>query len=194
MLFEDRVNSFENHLDTLLSKIEELWLGSWKYVVLGELANCENFEEVYTDLLGKLNSEPELDVNEHHLKILLGGSKHVCKKGTSISALTSKKGCYIANIGYCTELPKGMLLKEANVSQQQTTAIEKALDLLKVGHLTKRDPIILVLDYDIQVIQQFPTFYSLLAIFLTFYSIYIHSNESDYISLPFRIFILAYLY
>jgi hypothetical protein len=45
----------------------------------------------------------------------------------------------------------GVLLKAANVSQKQSFVFEETINLLGVDDYTKRGPVILVLDYDIQV-------------------------------------------
>jgi len=148
-------------LSYLTRNLEESWFGSWKCLLLGELLNCKNYELVLKNLVNDLRSKCKLDVNEGLLKIILGGSKYVCDGKTLDSQLCSKKGCYIAKVGYCDEARKGILLNAANgfgmSSEVAFELLSDALNVLEVDGAVNREPIILVLDYEVQVSELFLT-------------------------------------
>ncbi|KAK8469090.1 hypothetical protein PHAVU_006G212401 [Phaseolus vulgaris] len=148
--------NLDHRLDKLLRNLEESWFGSWKCLLLGELLNCKNYELVLKNLVNDLRSKCKLDVNEGLLKIILGGSKYVCDGKTLDSQLCSKKGCYIAKVGYCDEARKGILLNAANgfgmSSEVAFELLSDALNVLEVDGAVNREPIILVLDYEVQML------------------------------------------
>ena len=94
------------------------------------------------------------------LKIILGGSKYVCDGKTLVSQLCSKKDCYIAKVGYCDEARRGILNSANGIGVSSEVAFEllsEALNVLEVDDSMYREPIILVLDYEVQVSELFPT-------------------------------------
>lgn len=145
-------------LSYLTRNLEDLWFGSWKCLLLGEWLNCKNFELVLNNLVSDLRSKCKLNINEGLLKIILGGSKNDCKGKTLVSQLCSKKDCYFAKGGFCDGASSGILLNEANKLMSSEVAFEllnEALNELEVDDSVKREPVILVLDYEVQVNQLF---------------------------------------
>ena len=129
-------------------------------MLLGEWSNCKNFDSVLKNLVNDLRSKCKLDVNEGILKVILGGSKYVFEGKTMVSELCSKKDCYIAKVGYCDEARSGILLNAANASGVSSEVafqlLNDALNVLEVDESVNREPIILVLDYEVQVSEVFP--------------------------------------
>lgn len=121
--------------------------------------NCKKFDSVLKNLVNDLRSKCKLDVNEDLLKIILGGSKYVCEGKTLALQLCSKKDCYIAKVGYCDETRSGILLNAANESGMSSEVafelLNEALNVLEVDDFVNREPIILVLDYEVQVSELF---------------------------------------
>ncbi|KAI9087156.1 hypothetical protein K1719_030791 [Acacia pycnantha] len=141
----------DQRLNKLLRNIEDSWFGSWKYLLLGEWLDHKNLDLVHKKLVHDLRSECKLDVNEGILKVILGGSKNDCEGDTQLGF---KKGCYIAKVGYCDEAWRGMTSNAANgfgsSSELAFQILNKALNMVEVEQ--SREPIILVLDYDIQML------------------------------------------
>lgn len=133
--------------------IEDSWFGSWKCMLLGEWLNYKDLDLVHKKLVLDLRSKCKLDVNEGLLRVILGGSKYDCEGDTWISQTCFKKGCYIAKVGYCDEGRYDIFSNAANglgmSSELAFQLLNEALNSLEVAH--SREPIILVLDYDIQV-------------------------------------------
>ncbi|XP_061337166.1 separase [Gastrolobium bilobum] len=156
MLWWKRRKNLDHRLDILLRNLEDLWFGSWKCLLLGELLNCKNFESVQNSLVNDLRSKCKLDVNEGLLKIILGGSKYVCEGKTLVSQLCLKKDCYIAKVGYCNEARNGILLNAANgfgkSSDVAFQLLNEALNALEVDDSINREAIILVLDNEVQML------------------------------------------
>ncbi|XP_012569077.1 separase isoform X2 [Cicer arietinum] len=155
MLWWKRRKNLDHRLDKLLRNLEDLWFGSWKCLLLGEWLNCKNFELVLNNLVSDLRSKCKLNINEGLLKIILGGSKNDCKGKTLVSQLCSKKDCYFAKGGFCDGASSGILLNEANKLMSSEVAFEllnEALNELEVDDSVKREPVILVLDYEVQML------------------------------------------
>ncbi|KHN33472.1 Separin [Glycine soja] len=155
MLWWKRRKNLDHCLDKLLRNLEESWFGSWKCLLLGEWLNCKNFDLVLKNLVNDLRSKCKLDVNEGLLKIILGGSKYVCDGKTLVSQLCSKKDCYIAKVGYCDEARRGILNSANGIGVSSEVAFEllsEALNVLEVDDSVNREPIILVLDYEVQML------------------------------------------
>ncbi|KAG4399168.1 hypothetical protein GLYMA_08G184200v4 [Glycine max] len=155
MLWWKRRKNLDHCLDKLLRNLEESCFGSWKCLLLGEWLNCKNFDLVLKNLVNDLRSKCKLDVNEGLLKIILGGSKYVCDGKTLVSQLCSKKDCYIAKVGYCNEARRGILNSADGIGVSSEVAFEllsEALNVLEVDDSMYREPIILVLDYEVQML------------------------------------------
>jgi len=155
-------------LSSLTRNLEDLWFGSWKFLLLGEWSNCQFFDSVLKNLVNDLRSKCQLDVNEGLLKIILGGSKYVCEGKTLLSQLSSKKDCYIAKGGYCDGVTSGIFSNVANKLMSSEVALEllnEALNVLEVDDSMNREPVILVLDPEVQVNQLFMTFFLCFEIF-----------------------------
>jgi separase len=115
---------------------------------------------VLKNLVNDLSSKCKLDINEGLLKMILGGSKYVCEGKTLLSLLCSKKDCYIAKGGYCDGARSGIFINAANKlmsSEVASELINEALNALEVDDSVNREPVILVLDSEVQVNQLFLT-------------------------------------
>lgn len=147
-------------LSHLTRNLEDLWFGSWKCLLLGEWLNSKKFDLVLKNLANDLRSKCKLNVNEGILKIVLGGSKSISEGKTLFSQLCSKKDCYIAKGGYCAGPSSGIFLNAASKLVSSEDAFEllnEALNVLEVDDYVNREPVILVLDSEVQVNHLFLT-------------------------------------
>ncbi|KAK7246827.1 hypothetical protein RIF29_41697 [Crotalaria pallida] len=156
MLWWKRRKNLDHSLDKLLRNLEDSWFGSWKCLLLGKWLNCKNFDSVLKNLVNDLRKKCKLDINEDLLGVILGGSKYVRDGETSVSQLCLKKDCYIAKVGHCDEAMSGILSNAANgfglSSEVASQLLNEALDMLEVDDSVRREPIILVLDYEVQML------------------------------------------
>lgn len=149
-----RIN-VDRRLAKFLRNLEDLWFGSWKFLLLGEWSNCNFFDSVLKNLVNDLRSKCKLNVNEGLLKIILGGSKYVCEGKSLLPQLCSKKDCYIAKGGYCDGAKSGIFSNVANKLMSSEVAFEllnEALNVLEVDDSMNREPVILVLDPEVQML------------------------------------------
>ncbi|BFG35046.1 hypothetical protein CerSpe_213200 [Prunus speciosa] len=154
--------SFENYMsigyDDLTSSctrnLEDSWFGPWRCVLLGEWSNCKQLDLVHKKLVQDLKSKCKVDIDESLLKVILGGSKYAFEGGAYVSQLCFKKGCYIGKAG-CSEEEKCLTSPgEYNGIEKQSELafqlIHEAVNELEGLCSVNREPIILVLDFEIQ--------------------------------------------
>jgi separase len=135
--------------------LEDSWLGPWKYVLLGEWSNHKRLNLVHKKLMCDLKSKCKLDVNESLLKVILGCSKYDFEEEACISQLCPRRGCYVSR-GGCFDKAKCGTSSNASygVDQQSEFAfqlIQEAMSELEGEDSVNREPIILVLDCEVQV-------------------------------------------
>ncbi|KAJ4717002.1 putative Separase [Melia azedarach] len=142
-------------LGELLRKLEDSWLGSWKYMLLGEWSNFKTIDAVHKRLAHDLKSKCKIDVNESLLRVVLGALKDGFKEEECIAQLCSKKGCYIGAVGYYDN-------DSCSTSSGASNGVEKLSELaLQLIHeavteleeeSVNREPTILVLDCEVQML------------------------------------------
>ncbi|XP_059463278.1 separase isoform X5 [Corylus avellana] len=149
-------------LGKFLRNLEDSWFGPWKYVLLGEWSNCKRLDLVHKKLMCDLKSKCKLEVNESLLKVILGGSKYDFEEEACISQLCPRRGCYVGRVG-CFDKAKCGTSSNASygVDQQSEFAfqlIQEAMSELEGEDSVKREPIILVLDCEVQMLpwENFP--------------------------------------
>ncbi|XP_058007009.1 separase isoform X2 [Hevea brasiliensis] len=135
-------------LGKLLRKLEDLWLGPWRYVLLGELSNCKHLGSVQKKLMHNLRSKCKVDVNESFLKVILGGGKYALDGGDFVADLVSlEKGCFIGRALYSDETCQTL----SNEFEGIQELLHDAVNELEVDSFN-REPVILVLDCDVQML------------------------------------------
>ncbi|XWS55202.1 hypothetical protein CRYUN_Cryun10bG0154400 [Craigia yunnanensis] len=140
----------DHQLGKLLSNLEDSWLGPWRHVLLGDCLDCENLNTVHKKLVRDLKSKCKMDMNESFLKLVLGGAKFNVEEAC-LSQQCLKKGCYIGMLEHCGE-ENCRSNSIDNVSALASQLIREAVKELHVEDTISREPIILVLDYDVQML------------------------------------------
>ncbi|GAV67376.1 Peptidase_C50 domain-containing protein [Cephalotus follicularis] len=151
-----RRKKLDLRLGILLRKLEDSWLGPWRYLLLGEWTNCQRLDAVHKKLVHDLKYKCKMDVNEILLKLLLGGARIGIEGEACISNLPMKKGCYIGTVEYCDkETCRGSPNSSHEVENYSRLAfqlIQEAVKKLEEEGSVNRDPIILVLDFEVQML------------------------------------------
>ncbi|KAG2289488.1 hypothetical protein Bca52824_049092 [Brassica carinata] len=147
------IDELELRLNKLLRNLEDTWLGPWRHLLLGESSNSKSHESTQKKLVEELRAKCNMEVNETLLKVFLGND--TAKDGDSwISQLCSKNGCCIG--GH----PSDHIDEEngSSISDDLRSRYRLALQLIRDSGIKledyneKREPIILVLDHEIQML------------------------------------------
>ncbi|KAJ0007712.1 hypothetical protein Pint_29731 [Pistacia integerrima] len=112
----------DHRLGELLRKVEDSWLGHWKYMFLGEWSNCKNLDKILKKLARDLKIKCKVDVNESLLRVVLGGHHPRCQ------------------------------MEFDKLSELAFQLIDEALKELEAEESVNREPTILVLDCDVQML------------------------------------------
>ncbi|CAH9052128.1 unnamed protein product [Cuscuta europaea] len=139
----------DESLARFLQDLEELWLGPWKYLLLGELSGCELLDSSLMNVVEHLKLENKSDVDMALLKIVLGGANHAVEKDDCICQLLLTNGCHIGGHGDGTCQP---LSKSCTYSEAVYKTIFDAADKLEGSGCINRKPSILILDFDLQML------------------------------------------
>ncbi|XP_050938056.1 separase isoform X2 [Cucumis melo] len=153
-LWWKRRTKLDDCLGKLLGTIEDSWLGPWKFMLLGDWSNRKHLEFEFNSLMLNLKSKCKLDVNESLLKVILEGPEEVLEAFDS--KLYSRKGCIIGRERFYNKEGSNPFQNTSNgldqVSGLAWKLIQDAKKKLEVEDNTSREPIILVLDYDVQML------------------------------------------
>lgn len=87
----------------VLRDLEDLWLGPWRYLLLGACLDCECLDLIHKKLVHDLKSKSKMDVNESLLKIILGSARYSHGREQCFLQLYLNKGCYIGKVEFYDE-------------------------------------------------------------------------------------------
>lgn len=134
-------------------------------MLLGDSSNGKHIDFVLNSLALNLKSKCKMDVNESLLKVILEGSEEVLEAFDS--KLYSGKGCIVGrprlNDSERSNPFENTLNGLDQVSGLAFKLIQDAKKELEGEDNTSREPIILVLDYDVQVL--FPLSASMILVY-----------------------------
>ncbi|XP_061982544.1 separase [Populus nigra] len=147
----------DHRLGKLLRKIEDSWLGPWRCVLLGDWFNCSRLDSIMKKLVHDLKSKCKINTNESFLKVILQGARHSFNEEGCISSLMSlKKGCFIAQAGYSEEKRCETFSEVSEgakkLSDLAVQLVYDAVNELQEEESTIKEPVILVLDYEVQML------------------------------------------
>ncbi|KAL9691962.1 hypothetical protein QQ045_012390 [Rhodiola kirilowii] len=151
-----RRKTLDQSLDTLLRDLEDTWFGVWKYLFLAGWSDCSHLDSITKKLSRDLKRKCKLDLNASLLKIFLGGARYTLEKEESFLKLTLENGCYIGQArNFEKDMEEGSSSTSDNFESLSTTAFQLILDAaneLEDESSVRREPIILVLDLDVQML------------------------------------------
>ncbi|XP_068651534.1 separase [Aristolochia californica] len=140
-----------DRLDTFLRNVEDLWLGPWKCLLLGEPSNTGNLDKVVAKLRVDLRRKCNFEIHEHLLRTVVGGASSVAESEQCVSQLVLYKG-YLGRGGasercelFSSFCGVGGLCGSPH--QLIVEAIEKVAE-----DVVDRGPVVLVMDADIQML------------------------------------------
>ncbi|KAG2326377.1 hypothetical protein Bca52824_009105 [Brassica carinata] len=144
-------DELELRLNKLLRNLEDTWLGPWRHLLLAESSNNSKLHKsTQKKLVEELREKCNMEVNETLLKVFLGND--TADGGDAwISQLCSKNGCYIGSDHIDEE-------NGTSISDDLQIRYRLALQLIRDSGIKledyneKGEPIILVLDHEIQML------------------------------------------
>lgn len=145
--------------------LEASWLGPWRSLLLGEWSNYKLPESVQKKLVNALKSKCKMEVNEMLLRVILGGGTEILKGEACVAQLSLRNGCYVGRGGYLYEEDSCKTPTAASNTSESRHGLalqlihEAASKLGQQDELENRDPIILVLDPEVQVGQLYPYYF-----------------------------------
>lgn len=146
-------DNLDKSLHKLLRDIEETWFGQWKYLLLGRWLDTDPLNYAVKEFTYEMKKDRcQLELNESILKVVMGGIKSTNMEKVRIPKLFLEKGCYIGGIldpdpGRCSTLDK-TYDGDNYVSDSLIAAVNK----VELEYCTRREPVILVLDSDVQML------------------------------------------
>jgi len=135
--------------------MEDSWFGVWRYLLLGQLIECEPLDSVVRELVQEIKLRYQYNVNEGVLKLVLRGIKPANLENRGIPSLFLQNGCYIGCVEdrhheSCSSQNKayyGADYVPAGIIELMLAAVNK----LEAEYCTRREPVVLVLDTNVQV-------------------------------------------
>ena len=97
----------------------------------------------------------KVDAHERLLNVVVGGAKHACEREECVLQLILSKGCFIGGVGNCSQTMQGTLVDtcdgDESLSKMAFNLILEASQEVEEQECLNREPVILVLDFDVQV-------------------------------------------
>uniref|UniRef100_A0A453PQ54 separase n=1 Tax=Aegilops tauschii subsp. strangulata TaxID=200361 RepID=A0A453PQ54_AEGTS len=148
--WSDRMK-LNNDLNEILENMEKLWLGPWKYLLLGHQSADQHSEAVLENLITGLESEFKLEANPALIKVILGGVASVDELKECVSQLVSYKA-YFGRGGCCGR--DRLRAFSCQIDAEALVPLEHLCNgvVNELSELVERTPVILVLDTDVQML------------------------------------------
>ncbi|KAG2240437.1 hypothetical protein Bca52824_090755 [Brassica carinata] len=154
----EKRKKLDHHLRKFLRTLEASWLGPWRCLLLGDLSNFKLSDSVQKKLIKDLKSKCKMEVNEMLLKAILGGGMENFNGEACVAQLSLRNGCYVGRGGYLYEEDSCQTPTAApNISESRHGLAlqmihEAATKLEKQDENENKEPIILVLDPEVQML------------------------------------------
>ncbi|XP_057494488.1 LOW QUALITY PROTEIN: separase-like [Actinidia eriantha] len=148
--------NLDQRLSNFLRDLEDSWFGPWKYLLLGELSGSKHQELVQRKLMHNLKVKCKVDAHESLLNVVVGGAKHACEREECVLQLILSKGCFIGGVGNFSQTLQGTLADtcdgDESLSKMAFNLILEASKEVEEQECLNREPVILVLDFDVQML------------------------------------------
>ncbi|XP_021774969.1 separase-like isoform X2 [Chenopodium quinoa] len=142
-------DNLDKCLHKLLWDIEEKWLGQWKYLLLGRWLDTDPLKCAVKEFMDNTRKDGcILDINESIVKIVIGGIKSINMEKLKIPKSFLEKGCFIGSI---IDSVRG-LDKEYDGVHYVSDLLIAAANQVELECCSRREPVVLVLDSDIQML------------------------------------------
>ncbi|KAL9237436.1 hypothetical protein vseg_011984 [Gypsophila vaccaria] len=144
--------SIDDCLQNLVRGMEESWFGPWKYLLLGQLLDAESLIPVTEELIKEIQDKFKVCVNGSVLKTVLCGIKSINWEKERIPRVFLEKGCYIGSANDFGEDRCSRLGEACAETDYISGSVFTALSKQEVEYCTRREPVILVLDSNVQML------------------------------------------
>ncbi|XP_020573851.1 separase-like [Phalaenopsis equestris] len=142
----------DNQLNNLLKAMEDKWIGPWGCLLLGERVDTKSLEIFAGRLSNSLNSQCDFIFNDNLIKVILSGAQSVFAVEACIAQSLFYKG-FFGRGGCCGEQRFRAFVDRSKEVKSILTSIESLIsEAMGEGMKVDRQPIILVLDSDVQMI------------------------------------------
>lgn len=150
--------NYRHAICSYVRDMEDLWLGPWRHLLLGEHLDCEHLDLIHKKLVHDLKSKCKMHVNESLLKIILGSARYSQGREECFSQLYLNKGCYICSVGFYNKKTMCEGFSDPSDRVEKRSALVKQLICGAAEEIGKeegvnKEPVILVLDFEVQVCQ-----------------------------------------
>ncbi|KAI4304809.1 hypothetical protein MLD38_040275 [Melastoma candidum] len=141
-LWWSRRRSLDTRLQKLLRRLEEVWLGPWSCLLLGGRQNCEDITHVHKNMSREMRVKCNTEVESSLLGLVLEATTMRNGGEVVIPPLQSNCTCYIGKLDEHNEKTDGLA----------SHLICESLSELQIKQSINREPVILVLDWEVQMI------------------------------------------
>lgn len=136
------------YIPVCLRDLEDLWLGPWKYLLLGDWLENQHLNSQEKNLMDDLMYKCRVNVHKDLLEVILGVATYASEIRECGLQLIMNKGCYI---GGCCEALSNSSIEVKRLSMKVFETILGTDLALEKTESVGRQPVTLVLDSEVQV-------------------------------------------
>ncbi|KAK8969287.1 hypothetical protein KSP40_PGU017653 [Platanthera guangdongensis] len=142
----------DSQLNDLLKTMEDEWIGPWGCLFLGERLDVESLENLATKLSNCLKSQCDFEQNDNLIKVILSGAPSVVHAEACISQSLLYKG-FFGRGGCCGEQRfRAFTDRSEEIASIFASVHSLVLEAVCEDMPIDRQPVILVLDNDVQML------------------------------------------
>ncbi|KAL1827171.1 separase isoform X3 [Daucus carota subsp. sativus] len=131
----------DQYLGHFLRDIEEKWFGPWKFLFCSDWSDCKHLDLAINKLADDLKVKCDVNLHESLLRVILAGGQHACDSSRCVPNLILNNGCHVDGV-------------ECNIDEMSMVfkLILETIHEFEEDLCVNREPIILVLDHEIQML------------------------------------------
>ncbi|KAL3538573.1 hypothetical protein ACH5RR_001939 [Cinchona calisaya] len=149
LLWWSQRKRLDDCLGKFLQHLEDLWLGPWKYLLLGNWADSKHISSLEKKLMDDLMLKCKVNVHKDLVEVILGGAKYASEIRECGLQLILNKGCYI---GGCCEALSNASIEVKSLSTEVFEKIFETDHEFEEINVLGRKPVTLVLDSEVQML------------------------------------------